>query len=98
MATKHVVALSILALSLATVSCKKLNQSVNPTGPLTYEQTKFANAIPQDYGPLIGVTENAKDPNWVGLWFQRSDGPIAAVFVNVQDGRIYDKVLTIPRK
>jgi hypothetical protein len=98
MVTKRVVALSILAVGLATVSCRKLNQPGNPTGPLTYEQAKFVNAIPQDYGPLIGVTGNAKDPSWSALWFQRSDGTITAVFVNVQDGRLYEKVLTIPRK
>ena len=98
MVRKHVVTLCILALCLATVSCKKLGEPITPTGPLTYETAKFADSIQQDYGPLIGVTENAQDPGWVGLWFQRSDGTISAVFVNVQQGRIYEKALTIPRK
>jgi hypothetical protein len=94
MVRKHVVALCILALFLPTVCCKKLSQR----GPLTYETAKFADAIPQEFGPLIGVTENPTNPAWVGLWFQRSDGTIAAVFVNVQEGRIHDRALTIPRK
>ncbi len=98
MVRKHVVALCMFALCLATVSCKKLGEATKPTGPLTYESAKFADAIPQDYGPLIGVTQNPKDAGWVGLWFQRSDGTIVAVFVNIQEGRIYDKALTIPRK
>jgi hypothetical protein len=97
MVKKHVLALCILALFLATVSCVKLDQPTKP-GPLTYETIKFADAIPQDYGPLIGVTENPQSGGWVGLWFQRSDGTIAAVFVNINDGRIFGKALTIPRK
>jgi len=98
MVRKHVAAICILALCLATVSCVKLEQPTKPTGPLTYETTKFADAIPQDYGPLIGVTENPQAAGWVGLWFQRSDGTIAAVFVNTTEGRIGGKALTIPRK
>ena len=98
MVRKHVGAFCILALCLATLSCKKLGQPIKQTGPLIYETAKFANAIPQDYGPLVGVTENPTDPAWVGLWFQRSDGTIAAVFVNIQEGRMYEKALTIPRK
>lgn len=95
MVRKHVVALCILALCLAIISCAKLDPA--PTGPLTY-QTMFADAIPKDYGPLIGVTQNPGAAQWVGLWFQRSDGSIAVVFVNIQEGRIGDKALTIPRK
>jgi len=98
MVRKHVVALCILALCLAIVSCKKLGEPTTSTGPLTWETAKFADGIPHDYGPLIGLTESPQAPGWVGLWFQRSDGTIAAVFVNTQEGRISDKALTIPRK
>jgi hypothetical protein len=93
MVRKHVVALCILALCLAIVSCAKLR----PTGPLT-NKAEFTDAIPQDYGPLIGVTQNPEAAQVVALWFQRSDGTIAAVFVNIQEGRIGNKALTIPRK
>ncbi len=98
MVRKHVVALCILALCLATVSCKKLGEPTK--GALTWETVKFADAISHDYGPLIGLTQNPQEqePGWVGLWFQRSDGTIAAVFVNTQEGRISDKALTISRK
>jgi hypothetical protein len=98
MMRKHAFAICILALSLTGVSCQKLDQPLKPTGPLTYETAKFPDAIPQNYGPLIGVTQNPANAAWVGLWFQRTDGTIAAVFVNVQEGRIYDKALTIARK
>ena len=98
MVRKHAVALCILALCLATVSCTKLGEPTKLTGPLTWEAAKFGDAIPQEYGPLIGLTQNPQAPGWVGLWFQRSDGTIAAVFINTQEGRIYDKTLRIPRK
>jgi hypothetical protein len=98
MARKRRIALSILAVCLVLVSCKKLGQPTNPTGPLTYETARFIDAIPKDYGPLISVTQNPQTPAWVGLWFQRSDGSITVVFVNTIQGKIYETTLTIPRK
>jgi hypothetical protein len=93
---KHILVLSILALCLGFVSCAKLNPT--PTGPLTYETNKFVDAIPQDYGQLIGVTQNPELAQLVDLWFQKSDGTIAAVSVNIREGKIGEKTLTIPRK
>jgi hypothetical protein len=98
MVRKHVVTLSILVLFLATVSCTKIGQPTKPKGPLTYDTAKFTDAIPQEYGPLIGVTQNSADARWATLWFQRTDGTVAAVFVNVQEGKIGEKALTIPRR
>jgi hypothetical protein len=98
MAKKRIIALCIVAISLVIVSCKKVGQPPSPTGPLTYETVKFTDAIPQDYGPLISVTQNPQTPGWVGLWFQRSNGNITAVFVNIDQGKIYERALTIPRK
>ncbi|HEV1994627.1 MAG TPA: hypothetical protein VGR03_09870 [Candidatus Acidoferrum sp.] len=99
MVRKPIVALFILAVCLVAVSCKKLGEPrPGPTGPLTFETVKFTDAIPKDYGPLIGVTQNPAAPGWAGLWFQRSDGTITAVFVNVDQGQIYQRALTIPRK
>ncbi len=94
---KPVGALCILAMCLLTISCKKLEQP-SAAGPLTFEPAKFADAIPDDYGALIGVTQNPGSPAWVALWFQRPDRTITAVFVNIEQGRISGKTLTIPRK
>ena len=94
---KRVGALCILAACLLTFSCKKLEQP-STAGPLSFEPAKFADAIPDDYGALIGVTQNAKEPAWVTLWFQKPDRTITAVFVNIEQGRIFGKALTIPRK
>ncbi len=98
MAKKRIIALCILAIFLVIVSCKKMGQPPNPTGPLTYEPVKFTDAIPQEYGPLISVTQNPQTPQLVRLWFQRSNGSITAVFVDVDNGKIYERALTIPRK
>ena len=98
MARKRTIALCILAVFLVIVSCKKMGQPPNPTGPLTYEPVKFTDAIPQDYGPLISVTQNPQAPQLVRLWFQKSNGNVTAVFVDVDKGTIYEKALTIPRK
>jgi len=97
MVRKPVVA-CVLAVCLMTVSCKKLNEPVKRTGPLTFESAKFADAIPDDYGALIGVTQNPNTPGWFGLWFQQPDRTITAVFVNIDEGKIYEKVLTLPRR
>jgi hypothetical protein len=80
------------------VSCKKLPANLKEAGPLTFEPSKFTDAIPDEYGTLIGVTQNPQTPGWVGLWFQRSDKSITAVFVNIDQGKIYEKALKIPRK
>ena len=98
MTRKRLFALCTLAVCLMIVSCKKVGQPTNPTGPLTYEQVKFNDAIPQDYGTLITLTQNPQTPEWVGLWFQRSNGTITVVFVNTNQGKIYERALTIPRK
>jgi len=89
--------LCVIALSLT--SCQKLERG--PTapkvqGPLKFDVSKFTDAIPLEYGTLIGVTQNS--PGWVGLWFQRPDNSIVASFVNIDDGRLWEKSLTIPRK
>src|SRR5262245_13507054 len=99
MERKPVVTLCILTVCLSVVSCTKLKPTSAPqSGPLTFESTKLSNAIPDDYGALIGVTQNAGDPAWTTLWFQKPDKTISAIFVNTNEGRIYEKSLTIPRK
>ena len=91
--------LCVLAVCLVTLSCRKL-EPINEmqAGQLKLGPTQFADAIPDDYGPLIGVTQNSQYPAWATLWFQKPDKTINAVFVNINQGRIYEKTLTIPRK
>ena len=93
---RKIVALSIVALCLATASCRKLEDRGKQTGPLVFETPKFSDAIPQEYGPLIAVTQGSGE--WATLWFQKQDGTITLIGVNTRDGRLGDKLLTIPRR
>jgi len=86
-------AISILTLCIATVSCTKLQSP----GPLTREAAKFTDAIPKEYGSLVGLTYN-QPQGWAGLWFQAADGTITMVSVSPEAGKIGEKVITIPRK
>lgn len=99
MADKKAALLCILTVVLFGVSCKKL-ETAHPkiVGPLALQTSRFNDAIPAEYGTLIGVTQNPQDVGWVGLWFQKPDQTITAVFVNVEQGRIFEKTLTIPRR
>ena len=93
-------ALLLCSAALGLTACHKLERGPAAAprlmGPLKFDPAKFADAIPLDYGTLVGVTQNS--PGWVGLWFQRPDETIVAAFVNIDEGRLYDKSLTIPRK
>lgn len=91
--------LCVLAVCLGTSSCQKRTPvSSGVAGELKFQPAKFTDGIPDDYGPLIGVTQNPADAAWVGLWFQKQDRTITAVFVNVNQGSLFEKTLTIPRK
>ncbi len=95
--SKILIILVVVCLCLPLASCKKMADASKPTGPLTYEQIKFTDAVPQDFGNLIAVTQSS-DRNWMGLWFQKSDGTIVVIPVNGVDGRFGDRMMRIPRK
>jgi hypothetical protein len=89
----------LVVVALCLASCQKLDRgpaAPKAPGPLKFDVAQFQDAIPLDYGTLVGVTQNS--PGWVGLWFQRPDNTIVAAFVNIDEGRLYEKSLSIPRK
>jgi hypothetical protein len=98
MMKKRVVVLVILAVGLVTISCRKLEQPPRPMGALPLQKVKFNDAIPKDYGTLVGVTQNPAAPAWAGLWFQKPDGTITVVFVDIDRGEIFETFIQIPRK
>lgn len=89
--------LAVLLATVATVSCTKLEDAGagHRAGPLGLKLASV-NGIPEEYGTLVGVTQPL--PAWSALWFQKADKTIVAVFVNVEDGTMHAKGLTIPRK
>jgi hypothetical protein len=88
----------VIGLCLLGSSCRKIADVSKPTGPLPHEPVKFTDAVPQDYGNLIAVTQNPDRTAWVTLWFQKPDGTVMAVPMNGVDGRFGEHVLRIPRK
>ncbi len=98
MVRKQAVILFLIVLTLLAVSCKKIEDVNKPAGPLVYESLKFTDAIPQEYGTLIGVTQSPTQPEWVGLWFQKQDGTIMLVAADWRTGKLGDRVMRISRK
>ena len=90
------------ALGLGLVSCSKLEDedplAVRGMGRLTIESVKFLDAIPADYGDLIGVTARPDHPDWTQAWFMRSDKSIVILWIKASSGRILDRALVIPRR
>lgn len=90
------------AIGLSATSCQKLPAShqleATARGELPIEATRFLDAVPADYGDLIGVTSNADVPAWSQAWFMRPDKSIVVLWINASTGKIYDKVLVIPRR
>jgi hypothetical protein len=66
--------------------------------PASVAPAQVADAIPGDYGTPIGVTQDPSSPQTVRLWFQKPDGTIVVAFMDVERGKLSDRVLTIPRK
>jgi hypothetical protein len=93
----RVCVLTVFLGAVATVACTKLDSTSDKlTGPLAFKRAGSASAIPEEFGTLISVSQPR--PEWSVLWFQKPDRSIVAVYVNVEEGRIHEKGLTIPRK
>jgi len=67
-------------------------------GQLPIEKAKFLDAIPAEYGDLIGVTSNADHPSWVQAWFMKPDKSLVVVWINGNTGKMLDHRLVIPRR
>ena len=91
----------VVGLLVGLISCQKLPSGLPKEafkGPLPFETAKFRDAIPLEYGPLVGVTLNPQSGFWAALWFEKPDKTIAVIWVNIVEGKIGEKVTTIPRK
>jgi CelD/BcsL family acetyltransferase involved in cellulose biosynthesis len=87
---------------LVVSSCQRLEDArplaINSRGGLPIEHSKYADAIPVEYGDLIGVTSNATYPAWSQAWFMRPDKSIVIVSINSSTGKILDRVVVIARR
>jgi hypothetical protein len=92
-------AVAVLALTCFFVfACRKIDQAPSQLGTLKIEQLKSLDAIPSEYGNLVGVTTSSAYPDWAQLWFEKPDKTIVVVKVEWSKGRISEKVTVIPRK
>jgi hypothetical protein len=95
------IAVAVLALTCFVVfACRKIEQAPSPLplATLKIEQLKSLDAIPSEYGNLVGVTTSSAYPDWAQLWFEKPDKTIVVVKVEWFKGRIDEKVTVIPRK
>ena len=77
------------------LSCTRVQEPVQ--GTLGTIKLKSLNAIPMEYGSLVGVTANPEDSRWAQLWFEDDDKTIRVVSVGFFDRQILEKVTLIPR-
>lgn len=87
-----------LVVAGAILACGRTEEPPAPSGPIALQPAPFADAIPLDYGSLVGVTVNPQSPSWSALWFDAPDRGVTVVWVNTDQGRLHDKVATIPRR
>ncbi len=78
------------------LSCQKLQQA--PPSTLKIEKMKSLDAIPAEFGKLVGVTISPVAPDLAQLWFEKPDKTIMVVKVEWMHGYISDQVLVIPRR
>lgn len=90
---KRIRLFSVLALLVAASGCQRLPD----TSPATMATLE---AIPMDYGEVIGVTPHGAQPYQAVLWFERPDKTIVALRVNLglASGVGPDPLVTIPRR
>ena len=90
--------LYVLALSLGTIACQKLEARPSFEATFAVEKLRFTDAIPLDYGELLAVTPT-RPPHQAALWFQSPDRTITVVRVNVSVGGFaVGDALIIPRR
>ena len=93
---KIVIMVSILVLCVGFAACTKREQRPVPEGSLGSVSSPHFDAIPSDYGRLVGVSSVGE--GWNGLWFEKEEGTIVVVGVNWVGRKMYTNAAVIPRK
>lgn len=89
-ATRNVwITLCALGMVLGLAACEKLPENL---------ESSSMEAIPADYGELVGVTPHGAHPYITVLWFEKPDKTIVGVPIDLAHDRIIaELVATIPR-
>ncbi len=96
MAGKLLVVVSMLALSMGLEACTKIEKGPTPEGNLGTVSDPFTDAIPREYGRLVGVTTAGN--GWNVLWFEKEDKALVVVGVNLIERKMYKEGAVISRK
>ena len=90
--------LTFLIISFSTfslISCSRVDELTK--GELKTVKLKKLDAIPLEYGSLVGVTANPDFPRWAQLWFEDDDSVIRVISVGFFEQIINENVTVIPR-
>lgn len=79
MVRRSIILLSLLSLLPIVGACQRL-QTVRPfegrgRGGLAMESAPFRDAIPAEYGDLVGITSRPDYPGWTQAWFMKRTSP-----------------------
>jgi hypothetical protein len=86
-----------LSLYLGVVSCRKITTPADLAPvQLKTEPLQLQDAVPLDYGTLVGVTSSYQGS--AQLWFEKADKTIVVVSVNLDSRRMSASTLVIPRR
>jgi hypothetical protein len=96
MVRRMIVLVCGLTLCLGLASCRPIATSV-PRELLKVESLKSIDAIPVEYGSLVGVTQ--RTPESALLWFEKADKTIVIVGLQARgsDISLAETVTLIPR-
>lgn len=92
MVNRTLVRLLIVSVCIGATACEKLSQQ----GQLVRQSGPFKDAIPAEYGKLVGATPSEARGAAL-LWFEAPD-QIRIVFVDYSMGEIGPVVTSIPRR
>ncbi|HKW50260.1 MAG TPA: hypothetical protein VJQ53_00850 [Candidatus Eisenbacteria bacterium] len=101
MVRRCVLLLCGVGLCFGASACQRMDEwqpLTEEVGQLQFEKAKYLDAIPLEYGDLIGVTSMADHPTWVQAWFVKPDKSIVVVLINGNTGKMLDHRLMIPRR
>ena len=101
MVLRTVMFMSVVTLCMGLTSCQKLEPdevALKATRQLKIETLKSLDAIPAEYGNLVGVTSSSYRPDIAQLWFEKPDKTIVVVSVNFVKGGLWSNYLLIPRR
>jgi len=101
MVLRTVMFMSVVTLCMGLTSCQKLEPdevALKATRQLKIETLKSLDAIPAEYGNLVGVTSTSYRPDMAQLWFEKPDKTIVVISVNFVKGGLWSNYLLIPRR